>query len=99
MLGRAWPSSAARYNERRPHWASVPEEGGDVLVPIEVYRDARKIQIPRWQAWARGAGEVGKVDGGRRVRRTSCRDFAGIVPATRALIAAPGPRLASSPVR
>jgi hypothetical protein len=33
----------------------VPEEGGDVLVPIEVYRDARKIQIPRWQAWARAA--------------------------------------------
>jgi transposase InsO family protein len=44
-----------RYNERRPHWALVPEEGGDVLVPIEVYRDARKIQIPRWQAWARAA--------------------------------------------
>jgi hypothetical protein len=33
----------------------VPEEGGDVLVPIEVYRDGRKIQIPRWQAWARAA--------------------------------------------
>jgi transposase InsO family protein len=45
----------ARYNERRPHWALIPEEGGDVLVPIEVYRDARKIQIPRWQAWARAA--------------------------------------------
>lgn len=45
----------ARYNERRPHWALAPEEGGDVLVPIEVYRDARPIQIPRWQAWARAA--------------------------------------------
>jgi transposase InsO family protein len=45
----------ARYNERRPHWALVPEAGGDVLVPIEVYRDARQIQIPRWQAWARAA--------------------------------------------
>ena len=45
----------ARYNERRPHWDLVPEEGGDVLVPIEVYRDARKIQIPRWQTWARAA--------------------------------------------
>jgi hypothetical protein len=32
------------------------------------------------------------------MRRTSCPDFAGIVPATRALIAAPGPRLASSRV-
>ena len=88
-----------RYNERRPHWALVPEEGGDVLVPIEVYRDARKIQIPRWQAWARGASQVGKDDGGRGVKGTSCRNFAGIVPATRALIAAPGPRLAPSRVR
>jgi putative transposase len=33
----------------------LPEEGGDVLVPIEVYCDARKIQIPRWQTWARAA--------------------------------------------
>jgi hypothetical protein len=32
----------------------------------------------------------------RKRRRTSCRDFARIVRATRALIAAPGPRLASS---
>ena len=32
------------------------------------------------------------------MRRTSCRDFARIVRATRALIAAPGPRLASSRV-
>lgn len=45
----------ARYNERRPHWALVPEEGGDVLVPAEVYADGRAIQIPRWQAWARAA--------------------------------------------
>jgi hypothetical protein len=36
------------------------------------------------------------------VKRTSCRDFAGLVPATRALLPrqpAPGPRLASSNVR
>ena len=45
----------ARYNERRPHWALVPREGGDVLVPAEVYADGRPIQIPRWQAWARAA--------------------------------------------
>ena len=32
------------------------------------------------------------------MRRTSCRDFARIVRATRALIAAPGPRLAPSRV-
>lgn len=44
-----------RYNERRPHWALVPQEGGDVLVPAEVYAGGRTIQIPRWQAWARAA--------------------------------------------
>jgi transposase InsO family protein len=44
-----------RYNERRPHWALTPEEGGDVLVPHEVYADGRRIQIPRWQQWARAA--------------------------------------------
>ena len=44
-----------RYNRRRPHWALVPEEGGDTLVPEEVYTGSRSIKIPRWQAWARGA--------------------------------------------
>jgi putative transposase len=44
-----------RYNTLRPHWALVPEEGGDPLVPIEVYAGARSIQIPRWQDWARAA--------------------------------------------
>ena len=46
-----------RYNRRRPHWALIPEEGGDPLVPGEVYRDARSITIPRWQGWAKGAKE------------------------------------------
>jgi putative transposase len=44
-----------RYNCRRPHWALVPEEGGDPLVPAEVYAGLRTIQIPRWQGWARAA--------------------------------------------
>lgn len=44
-----------RYNERRPHWALIPEEGGDPWVPAEVYAGGRTIQIPRWQAWARAA--------------------------------------------
>jgi hypothetical protein len=30
-----------RYNERRPHWALVPETGGDPLVPVEVYMTFR----------------------------------------------------------
>lgn len=44
-----------RYNRRRPHWALVPEEGGDPLVPEEVYAGGRVVQIPRWQGWARAA--------------------------------------------
>ena len=44
-----------RYNTRRPHWALTPVEGGDVLVPREVYAEGRSIQIPRWQNWARAA--------------------------------------------
>lgn len=44
-----------RYNQRRPHWALVPEEGGDPLVPEEVYTGSRSIKIPRWQDWARRA--------------------------------------------
>ena len=45
----------ARYNELRPHWALVPEEGGDPFVPVEVYAQGRHIQIPAWQEWARAA--------------------------------------------
>lgn len=41
-----------RYNQRRPHWSLVPEEGGDALVPREVYAEGRAIRIPRWQSWA-----------------------------------------------
>jgi putative transposase len=44
-----------RYNTRRPHWALVPEAGGDPFTPAEVYSEGRKIQIPRWQKWARAA--------------------------------------------
>ena len=46
-----------RYNERRPHWALVPESGGDPLVPLEVYTGGMAIQIPKWQGWAKGAKE------------------------------------------
>jgi putative transposase len=44
-----------RYNASRPHWALIPEEGGDPLVPVEVYALGRTIQIPKWQTWARAA--------------------------------------------
>ena len=41
-----------RYNTRRPHWALVPEEGGDPLTPHEVYAEGRQVGIPKWQGWA-----------------------------------------------
>lgn len=44
-----------RYNQRRPHWALVPEAGGDPVTPKEVYVDGVKVGIPKWQAWAKGA--------------------------------------------
>jgi putative transposase len=46
-----------RYNRRRPHWALVPTEGGDPLVPEEVYAGGLSTAIPRWQGWAKGAKE------------------------------------------
>lgn len=46
-----------RYNCFRPHWALKPEEGGDPLVPEEVYAKGRVVQLPRWQGWAKAAKE------------------------------------------
>ena len=44
-----------RYNQRRPHWALVPTEGGDVVTPDDVYIGGVQTQIPKWQAWAQAA--------------------------------------------
>jgi len=44
-----------RYNRLRPHWALVPEVGGDPVTPHDVYVGGVRTQIPRWQAWARAA--------------------------------------------
>lgn len=46
-----------RYNHERPHWALVPEQGGDPMVPADVYVEGKKTQLPRWQAWAREVKE------------------------------------------
>jgi transposase InsO family protein len=46
-----------RYNHLRPHWALVPQEGGDPLAPYEVYVQGRSVRIPKWQGWARAARE------------------------------------------
>jgi transposase InsO family protein len=45
----------SRYNARRPHWALVPEEGGDPVTPEDVYVHGVSITIPKWQGWAREA--------------------------------------------
>jgi putative transposase len=41
-----------RYNTERPHWALVPEDGGDPLTPEEVYAHGLAVKLPRWQKWA-----------------------------------------------
>lgn len=43
------------YIQRRPHWALVPEGGGDPVTPLEVYEGKVRPQLPRWQARAREA--------------------------------------------
>jgi len=44
-----------RYNTIRPHWALIPQVGGDPMTPCDVYVDGKTIQIPKWQGWARAA--------------------------------------------
>lgn len=51
-----------RYNTIRPHWALVPEGGGDPVTPLEVYTGAIKCQTPEWQTWAKAAKK--KIDEG-----------------------------------
>jgi len=46
-----------RYNRVRPHWALVPQAGGDPVTPEEVYVGRIKPQLPRWQGWARATKE------------------------------------------
>ena len=41
-----------RYNTIRPHWALVPEAGGDPVTPEDVYGRGVKVRIPKWQPWA-----------------------------------------------
>ena len=46
-----------RYRRQRPHWALIPEDGGDPLTPEDVYVTGLAVQIPRWQGWATKAEE------------------------------------------
>ena len=43
------------YNDIRPHWALIPEAGGDVVTPTDVYTGKVRTKLPRWQGWAREA--------------------------------------------
>ncbi len=44
-----------RYNHRRPHWALVPEAGGDPVTPADVYVHGVVTQLPRGPPWAKAA--------------------------------------------
>ncbi len=46
-----------RYNTRRPHWALIPETGGDPLTPEDVYAKGMTVRLPAWQGWAKQAKE------------------------------------------
>ena len=67
----------------------MPEEGGDPLVPAEVYAGGRTSQIPRWQAWARAA-QV-KLEKSK-ISLASCKRRGALIPA-------PEPQLTDSPFR
>ena len=56
-----------RYNQIRPHWALIPETGGDPATPAEVYRSQVRCVIPQWQCWAIAANK--KIDD--ELRRTT----------------------------
>ncbi|MGH8655650.1 MAG: transposase [Gammaproteobacteria bacterium] len=36
-----------RYNEVRPHWALMPQGGGDVLTPADVYVHGQAVELPK----------------------------------------------------
>jgi len=44
-----------RYNTVRPHWALIPNEGGDPATPLEAYRGDVTPRLPKWQTWAMAA--------------------------------------------
>jgi len=46
-----------RYNTIRPHWALIPQQGGDPMTPHDVYVEGKATAIPKWQGWAKAAKE------------------------------------------
>jgi transposase InsO family protein len=47
-----------RYNAIRPHWALIPDNGGDVVTPEDVYLNCVRCKLPKWQGWAQKAKEI-----------------------------------------
>ena len=61
-----------RYNANRPHWALIPEKGGDPLTPGDVFVKGMRTKYPRWQSWARVAKErLDKMMAENEFRRVS----------------------------
>lgn len=61
-----------RYNEVRPHWALVPEAGGDPVTPADVYHRRVVVQLPAWQSWAKAAKEkLEKLQVGKKQELTA----------------------------
>ena len=46
---------SVRYNTIRPHWALIPQEGGDPMTPHDVYVEGKATAIATWQGWAKAA--------------------------------------------
>jgi len=44
-----------RYNTVRPHWALIPDGGGEPVTPHDVYTTTVRTKIPKWQHWAHAA--------------------------------------------
>ncbi len=43
------------FGTARPHWALLPDGGGDPLTPHDVYVHGRVTTLPAWQSWAQAA--------------------------------------------
>ena len=44
-----------RDNPQGPHWALIPETGGDPLAAEDVYVQGQSVRLPAWHPWAKKA--------------------------------------------
>lgn len=57
MPSRGLTELREQYNHRCPHWALIPQQGGDPVNPEGVHVHGQVNQIPNCHAWAKGAKE------------------------------------------